>query len=281
MRKHKLDWNDVEKIIDNALREDVGDGDITTEALFDRSISCHAVIRSKEDGILCGLPVAQLVFERLDGSLKWNENKKDGDLLKEGDKIVEVVGNQKHILTGERLALNILQRMSGISTLTSKFVKEVSDLNVKIVDTRKTVPGFRSLGKYAVTIGGGYNHRFGLFDGVLIKDNHIKLAGTITDAVSKIRSKLKNKYKIEVETKKFDQVKEAVSAGADIIMLDNMSVDDMKTAVKYINGVALVEASGGITLSTVRDVAKTGVDFISVGALTHSAKALDISLDML
>ena len=281
MKKYELDRKDVEKIIDNALKEDVGIGDVTTESLFDECVDCNVEIKAKENGILCGVSVAKLVFERLDSSFEWKENKSDGDILTEGDIIAQLVGSQKNILTCERLALNILQRMSGISTLTSNLVNAVRGLDVKILDTRKTVPGFRSLGKYAVRVGGGYSHRFGLFDGVLIKDNHIKLARDISTAVKKIRSKLKDKFKIEVETKNFNQVKEAVLAGADIIMLDNMSIGEMKKSVIFIDGRCLIEASGGITLSNVRDVAETGVDYISVGALTHSSKALDISLDIL
>lgn len=281
MKRHELNRVEVEAIIDNALREDIGSGDITTESLFDGKIECRAAIIAKEAGILCGVDIAKMVFEKLDNSLDWLKKKSDGDKLQVKDVIVEISGNQKHILTAERLALNILQRMSGISTLTSLYVEKVKGTGVKILDTRKTVPGLRSLGKYAVTVGGGYNHRYGLFDGVMIKDNHIKLAGSISEAVKKVRDKLKDKFEIEVETQNLDQVREAVLVNADIIMLDNMSVDEMKSAVEIINGRAKIEASGGINLETVREVAETGVDFISVGALTHSARALDISLDML
>lgn len=281
MKRHELNRVEVEAIIDNALREDIGSGDITTESLFDGKIECRAAIIAKEAGILCGVDIAKMVFEKLDNSLDWLKKKSDGDKLQFKDVIVEISGNQNHILTAERLALNILQRMSGISTLTSLYVEKVKGTGVKILDTRKTVPGLRSLGKYAVTVGGGYNHRYGLFDGVMIKDNHIKLAGSISEAVKKVRDKLKDKFEIEVETQNLDQVREAVLVNADIIMLDNMSVDEMKSAVEIINGRAKIEASGGINLETVREVAETGVDFISVGALTHSARALDISLDML
>lgn len=281
MKTYKLDWDEVDRIVDFALKEDVGSGDITTEYLFTEAIHCKAVILAKEDGVLAGLPVSKIVFEKLDDSLIWKEHKKDGDQLKDGDIVVTIEGSQKHILTGERLALNILQRLSGIATITSKFVREVEGLNVRIIDTRKTVPGLRALGKYAVTVGGGFNHRFGLFDGILIKDNHVKLVGGIKNAVSTIRSRADSEYKIEVETSSLDQVKEAVEAGADIIMLDNMSIEDMKKAVKIIGGKALIEGSGGVTLERVREVAETGVDYISVGALTHSAQALDISLDMI
>ena len=281
MKVYELDWNEVNRIVDLSLKEDIGTGDLTTELLFPEVIECEAVIKAKEMGVLAGLPIAKIVFEKLDSSLVWEENKKDGDLVSNGDVIVSIKGSQKHILTGERLALNILQRLSGIATLTSKFVKEVEGFKTKIVDTRKTVPGLRALGKYAVVVGGGFNHRFGLFDGILIKDNHIKLSGGIAEAVSRIRARNNTDYKIEVETTNIDQVKRALDAGADIIMLDNMSIEEMKEAVSIINGNALTEGSGGITLERVRKVAETGVDIISVGALTHSAQALDISLDML
>ena len=281
MKVYKLDWKEVNRVVETALAEDIGSGDLTTELLFPELIECEAVIKAKESGILAGLPIAKVVFEKLDKSLVWDEHKKDGDLVENGDIIVSIKGSQKHILTGERLALNILQRLSGIATLASEFVKKVEGLDVKIIDTRKTVPGLRALGKYAVIVGGGFNHRFGLFDGILIKDNHIKLAGGILEAVSTIRSRNKEDFKIEVETTDLDQVKKALEAGADIIMLDNMSNEDMKEAVNIIDGKAQTEASGGITLDRVRAVAETGVDFISVGALTHSAQALDISLDML
>lgn len=281
MKTYQLDQEKVLKIIDIALKEDVGEGDITTETLFPDDIECRAEIKSKEQGILCGTEVARLVFEKLDDSFDWEEKKSDGDMLSSGDIVAVIRGNQRHVLTAERLALNLLQRMSGISTLTSRYVKAVEGLDVKIVDTRKTVPGLRVLEKYAVTTGGGFNHRFGLFDGVMIKDNHIKLAGGISKAVSAIRHKTGNKFKIEVETKTISEVEQAIESKADIIMLDNMDTDSMKRAVKLIHGAALIEASGGITLQNVREVAETGVDFISVGALTHSVKALDLSIDML
>ena len=277
----KLKWADVEKIIDLALEEDIGKGDLTTELLFPETIKCNAVIRCKENGILAGLPIAKTVFEKLDSSVELYGQKKDGDLIKNGDVIVNIKGSQKHILTGERLALNILQRLSGIATITSKYVEAVKGYNVKILDTRKTIPGIRILSKYAVSVGGGYNHRMGLFDGILIKDNHIKLAGGIKNAVNIIKSKMNSEYKIEVETSNIEQVVQALEAGADIIMLDNMSDDLIKEAVSLIGKKALIEASGGITLNRVRKVAELGANFISVGALTHSAQALDMSLDMI
>ena len=281
MSRFKLNWNDVERIIDLALKEDIGKGDLTTELLFPETIKCEAVIKCKESGVLAGLPIAKAVFEKLDSSVELTGKKNDGDSINPGDVILNIKGSQKHILTGERLALNILQRLSGIATITSKYVEAVKGLNVKILDTRKTIPGIRVLNKYAVSVGGGHNHRMGLYDGVIIKDNHIKLAGSIKNAVSTIKSKINSEYKIEVETSNIKQVTEAVEAGADIIMLDNMSDSSMKKAVAIIGKKALIEASGGITLNRVRKVAEIGVDFISVGALTHSAQALDISLDMI
>ena len=281
MNGFTLNWTDVNKIIDLALEEDIGKGDLTTELLFPETINCEAVIRCKEKGILAGLPIAKAVFVKLDSSVELSGEENDGDPIDAGDVIAHIKGSQKHILTGERLALNILQRLSGIATITWKYVEAVKGCDVKILDTRKTIPGIRVLNKYAVSVGGGYNHRMGLYDGILIKDNHIKLAGSIGNAVKAIRGKINSEYKIEVETCNIAQVAEALDAGADIIMLDNMSDDLMKEAAALIDKKALIEASGGITLDRVRKVAEIGVDFISVGALTHSAQALDISLDMI
>ena len=228
--------------------------------------------------MIAGLPIAKRVFQKLDPTVVCVDNIGDGESIRPGDILSEINGGTRALLSGERLALNILQRLSGIATLTSKYVKAVEGLPVKILDTRKTAPGLRMLDKYAVSVGGGYNHRFGLFDMVLIKDNHIKIAGGISEAVAVIRKKYRQKYKIEVETSGFEEVKEALIAGADIIMLDNMTPEQMKKAVRIIDKNAIVEASGGITLRNVKEVAETGVDFISVGSLTHSAPALDIGL---
>jgi nicotinate-nucleotide pyrophosphorylase (carboxylating) len=280
MNQIKLDWSQVEGIIENALREDIGSGDITTELLFPRDEKRRAIIMVKEEGVVAGLPVAERVFKKLDKNIMWSEKKRDGERAKPKDILVEIQGSQKAILTGERVALNFLQRLSGIATLTSKFVKAIDGLPVKILDTRKTAPGLRILDKYAVSVGGGYNHRFGLYDGVLIKDNHIKLAGGITQAVKLIRERGEAKLRIEVETSTLDEVKEAISAGADIIMLDNMPIEIILKAVETINGKALIEASGSITLENARKVAEAGVNSISIGALTHSPRALDIGLYM-
>ncbi len=282
-----LDREKVDSLIEIAVREDVRDGDVTTELLFENDVSCRAVVRSKQRGILAGLDVARRVFEKLDKNLVWENGTEDGDTLEDGSEIVFITGSQRHILTGERLALNILQRLSGIATFTAKFVSAVRGTGVEIVDTRKTAPGLRELEKYAVRLGGGGNHRFGLYDGILIKDNHIKLAGGVAKAVYKAKlgaresSENYERFKIEVEAKELCQVSEAVDAGADVVMLDNMSVERMKEAVRLVNGKIRVEASGGVTLENVREVASTGVDIVSVGALTHSAPALDISLDMI
>ncbi|MGH7806698.1 MAG: carboxylating nicotinate-nucleotide diphosphorylase [Thermodesulfobacteriota bacterium] len=281
MIQAELDWSQVELIIDNALQEDIGSGDMTTELLFAGDTKCKAIIIAKEDGVAAGIPVAERVFRKLDENILWNQKKREGETLKPGDILAEIEASPRIILTGERLALNFLQRLSGIASLTSRFVKAVEGLSVKIVDTRKTAPGLRILDKYGVSVGGGYNHRFGLHDGILIKDNHIRITGGITQAVKLIRKRIKAESKIEVETSTLAEVMEAISAGADVIMLDNMPTEVMRQAVEIINRKALTEASGGINLENVRNVAETGVDFVSIGALTHSPRALDIGLYML
>jgi nicotinate-nucleotide pyrophosphorylase (carboxylating) len=278
MKRIELDFNRIDRIVEYALREDLGDGDITTNALTTAKEDSKAVIRAKARGVIAGLPIAKRVFQKLDHTVVCVDNIGEGEIIKPGDVLSEINGGTRAILSGERLALNILQRLSGIATLTSKYVKAVEGLPVKILDTRKTAPGLRVLDKYAVSVGGGYNHRFGLFDMVLIKDNHIRIAGGVSEAVAVMRKKYRRKYKIEVETSGMEEVKEALIAGADIIMLDNMTPEQMRKAVRLIDRNALVEASGGITLRNVREIAETGIDFISVGSLTHSAPALDIGL---
>ncbi len=278
MRRVELDFTRVDRLIDYSLREDLGEGDITTNALTAENEDCKAVIRAKARGVIAGLPIAKRVFQKLDHTVVCVNNANDGEEVKPGYVLCELNGSKRALLSGERLALNIVQRLSGIATLTAKYVKAVEGLPVKILDTRKTVPGMRVLDKYAVAVGGGFNHRFGLYDGILIKDNHIKAAGGISDAVHIAKKKYKNKFKIEVETSNLEEVKEALISGADIIMLDNMSTDEMTKAVRLIAGAALVEASGGVTLKNVREIAGTGVNFISVGAITHSPPALDIGL---
>lgn len=266
--------------IRRAIEEDIGHCDITSSLLIPEESKSKAVLIAKEDFIVAGLPFAKKVFSLLDDSIVVNPILDDGDRVKKGDIIAEIYGKTRSILSGERVVLNILQRLSGIATLTNKFVEKVSNTKAKIVDTRKTTPCLRFMEKYAVRIGGGENHRFGLFDGVLIKDNHIKAVGSITKAVECAK---RNHYlsKIEIEVQNLSELLEAVAAGADIVMLDNMSIDEMKEAVKISNGKIMLEASGGVTLGNVKEIAETGVDFISVGAITHSFKASDISLKII
>jgi len=268
----------IDEFIKNALKEDMPFGDITTMCLVNGSDVSRGNIMAKQDGVLAGLDVCKRVFSILDEHISFNCNKEDGETIKKGEIIAWIEGNSQALLKGERTALNILQRMSGIATMTRQFVERIEGTNACIADTRKTMPGMRMLDKYAVKAGGGQNHRFSLSDGVLIKDNHIKAAGGIEKAVKLARMNMPHTIKIEVETETMEQVWQALEAGADIIMLDNMDLDTMKEAVELIKHRALVEASGNVTLENVRDIALTGVDIISVGMLTHSVKALDISL---
>ena len=269
---------DFERLIRTALREDIGTGDITTMSTVspDAVISGHYI--AKEDGIICGLDVVRRVFDALDADVRYEPICSDGDRVARGDEIAKVSGNAVAILSGERVGLNLLQHLSGIATYTRRLVDSVSDTKVRITETRKTTPGLRVLEKYAVRIGGGVSHRFGLSDGILIKDNHIVAAGGITAAVQSARIRAPHTLKIEVETETLDQVREAIAAGADIIMLDNMDCPTMVEAIGIIAGRAVTEASGNMGQRDLLEVAKTGVDVISVGALTHSVKALDISL---
>lgn len=276
-----LNKKEIERIIITALKEDIGPGDITTNLLITKKQKAKAFFIAKEDGIIAGLNVAKMVFQKLDRTVSWKSFIKEGEHIITGTRLAEVKGSLRALLTGERTALNILQRMSGIATAAYNFVNVVKDTNAKILDTRKTAPGFRLLDKYAVKLGGGTNHRIGLFDMVLIKDNHIKAAGNITSAINKIRKGLTKKIKIEVETRNLEEVREALKCKAEIIMLDNMTVAMMKEAVKIIDGKAKVEASGNVNLQSLRAIAETGVDYISVGALTHSVKALDICMKIM
>lgn len=265
------------------LREDVGSGDITTATTIPQGHESKAVIHAKEAGIVAGMPAAELVFTLVDPALSFKALVRDGQRVSKGDILAEVEGSTHRILTGERLALNLLQRLSGIATKTRTFVDALEGLPTRLVDTRKTTPGHRMLEKYAVRVGGGANHRFGLYDAVMIKDNHIKGAGGIAEAVSRSRSSIPHTMKIEVETESLAQVEEALAAGADIIMLDNMDPDLMAEAVRRIKAQSphvMTEASGNVTLDTVRTIAATGVDVISVGRLTYSFNSLDISLDL-
>lgn len=272
-----MNWFAVDDFLINSLKEDMPYYDLTTDSIVNDDSICSIELICKEDGIIAGLAIFKRVFELL-GNIDISFNFKDGDIIKKGDIIATLKGNTKNILSGERLALNIIQRMSGIATLTNNLVKEISHTKAKLLDTRKTTPGLRMFEKYAVKIGGGVNHRYSLSDGILIKDNHIKAAGNITNAVTLVRNNIGNLKKIEVETESIEEVKEALLTNADIIMLDNMSIETMNDAVKLIDGATLTEASGNIDLSTIKSVAETGVDFISSGATTHSYKSLDISL---
>jgi len=261
-----------------ALEEDLGPGDVTSEATIHPESESVAVMLAKQDLILAGLAVARAVFHYLDPNIQFTTIVKDGDVITAGTEIAKLSGNTRALLAGERVALNLLQHLSGIATLTTAYTEQVKGLKVELLDTRKTLPGLRQLEKYAVRVGGGKNHRFGLYDGVLIKDNHIKASGSITKAVERSRKSAHHLLKIEVETKTLDEVSEALAAGADVIMLDNMPIDMMRKAVGLVAGKALLEASGNITLKTIRAVAEAGVDFISSGSLTHSAPAADISM---
>ncbi|MEC0126462.1 carboxylating nicotinate-nucleotide diphosphorylase [Paenibacillus pabuli] len=265
------------------LREDVGAGDVTTSVTIPAGSQSKAIIHAKDNGIIAGITVAELVFQVVDPGLVFTPMVKDGDAVKSGTILAEVEGSTHSLLTGERLALNLLQRMSGIATRTRTYVDALNGLSTRLVDTRKTTPGHRLLEKYAVRVGGGSNHRFGLYDAVMIKDNHIKGAGGITEAVQRARAIIPHTMTIEVETENLEQVKEALQSGADIIMLDNMHPDQMREAVSLIHEQAphvKVEASGNVSLDTIRGIAESGVDVISVGRLTYSFESLDISLDL-
>jgi nicotinate-nucleotide pyrophosphorylase (carboxylating) len=260
-----------------ALEEDVGPGDCTTSLLIPEKKKSSAQYIAKENLILAGLPFASLVFQLLDQTVRFRPFFADGDSIKKGTIIAEVSGYTSVLLKGERVSLNLLQRLSGIATLTGIYVEKIRGFKTKIVDTRKTTPCLRFMEKYAVSTGGGYNHRFGLFDGILIKDNHIKAVGSIPKAIERAKGS-HHLSKIEIEVGNIRGLRDAIKAGADVVMLDNMSVADMRKAVKLSNGRVVLEASGGVTLNNIREIAETGVDLISVGALTHSAPAVDISL---
>lgn len=266
--------------IQDWLAEDVGSGDITTDNIVPDGAVTKAYIHAKQAGILAGVDIAGHVFNVLNPAVKFTALKADGDWLEKKTVIAELAGDARAILTGERLALNLLQHLSAIATKTRTLNDLVKDYPVRLVDTRKTTPGLRLLEKYAVTVGGGYNHRLGLYDAVLIKDNHIKVAGGVREAVLTVKAKVSHTVKIEIEVEDIAGVKEALAAKADIIMLDNMTNEMMKEAAQLIGGRAVVEASGGINEETIADIAATGVDVISVGALTHSVAALDISMDI-
>lgn len=276
-------------VVEQALQEDMPFGDVTTDAIVPADAHGQANIIAKADGVICGLTVAQRVFEALDEKVKFDRLVNDGDEMTVGTVIAEVRGSLRGLLMGERTALNFLQRLSGIATLTRKFVERVAPYGVRIADTRKTTPNLRALEKYAVRCGGGVNHRFSLSDGVLIKDNHIRAAGSITEAVWRVRQKAHHLLRIEVETQSLEQVREALECSVDAILLDNMDLGMLREAVEMAQAWSeqmgqprpLLEASGGITLDNVEAIAQTGVDLISVGALIHSAPALDISMEVM
>jgi len=279
-----VEINIIKRIIDTALSEDIGHGDITSSLLIPEDIPAKGIITAEDDIVLAGLAVAEEVFKRLDGAAVFEGLASDGDSVKAGTVIAHVSGNGRALLTGERVALNFLQRLSGIAALSKKYADAVRGLPVRISDTRKTTPGLRTLEKYAVRAGGCFNHRYGLFDGILIKENHIALTSGVEEAVSAAKMKSPHTIKVEVEVKNLEEVKAAVKGKADIIMLDNMDAAMMKESVEIIRGQSdreiLIEASGGMSLDRVRDVALTGVDIISVGALTHAAAWVNISMDI-
>ena len=268
----------LDEILLNALREDIHTGDLTTQAVVPVSRQASARLVAKETLTLAGIEVAARVFDLLDPSTVFEACFSDGQVVEKGAVLARISGDAANLLQAERVALNLLQRMSGIASLTSEYVRAVTGTKARIVDTRKTTPGLRVLEKYAVRVGGGINHRTGLYDGILIKENHIAAAGGITEAIRRARAYIPHTLKIEIETESVEQVHEALAAGADIIMLDNMDCPTMRHCVDLINGRALVEASGGVNLGSVRAIAETGVDIISIGALTHSPRAMDISM---
>ncbi len=269
----------IEEHVKRALEEDIGFGDITTDYLTNEDDTMKCELNSRVEGVLCGRAVFEMVFKILSSDVKVKFFFKDGDSIKKGDKLAEIKGPARYVLMGERVALNYIQRMSGIATETNKYQKAIGEFKAKIVDTRKTTPLFRAFEKYSVKIGGGSLHRFNLSDCAMIKDNHIKYAGSLTKAVEKLRQHISHAHKIEVECDTFEQVKEAVDCGADIIMLDNMTCEQMKECVDFINGRAIVEASGNVNLASIYNIAATGVDIISSSAIVAKAPTLDLGLD--
>ena len=268
----------IDDIIYTALDEDINYIDVTTDNLICTEHKSEAVLVAKDSGVVCGIDIAARVFDLVGGNVEKEILAKDGDYVKNGDIIAKFSGSTRTLLKGERTALNILQHMSGVATATHRCVQLVQGTKARITDTRKTLPGIRRLQKYAVTVGGGKNHRYNLSDGAMLKDNHIDAYGSITAAVTKLRERMGHMVKVEVEVRNFDELQEALDCGCEIIMLDNMSLSDMKMAVSVTGGKALLEASGNITHENIREVAQTGVDIISLGALTHSVKCFDISM---
>jgi len=277
MQNEELYLRGARTILEQALAEDIGAGDVTTNSIISGPAKITAKIIAKAAGIIAGLPIAEMTFHLLDNSVRFSPTVVDGNQIEPGQALAEIEGSGRAILTGERTALNLVSRMSGIATLTREFVNEVRGTKAKILDTRKTAPNLRLLDKMAVRLGGGDNHRIGLFDMILIKDNHIDFAGSITEAVKRARE-VNSGLDIEVEARSLGDVSECLALGVNWIMLDNMELDEMREAVRLINGRSKVEASGNVSIENVRSIAQTGVDYISVGALTHSVRALDVSL---
>lgn len=278
-----LTHDEIRRAVQNALAEDVGPGDVTTLATVPESATLRAVMRARENLVLCGIEFAEVAFKELSGDLKIERLLNDRSAVSAGTDLLRLTGSARAVLTAERVALNFLQRLSGVATLTARYTDAIKGTRAKILDTRKTTPGWRRFEKYAVSCGGGENHRIGLYDMVLIKDNHLaalrnESPNAVAAAVKRAREKYPN-LKVEVEADTLNQVKQAAEAGADIILLDNMSLSELRESVEFVNGRAKTEASGGVNLDTVRSIAETGVDFISVGAITHSARAVDIGLD--
>ncbi|MGB9607223.1 MAG: carboxylating nicotinate-nucleotide diphosphorylase [bacterium] len=267
----------IEKIVRSALEEDIGWRDLTSSILDD--VDAIGRISAKEEGVLCGITIAEEVFRFLEEDCLFNSFLNDGEAFAPGSLIAEVRGKAKAILGGERVALNFLQHLSGIATLTREFVERIKGTKAKILATRKTIPLMRALEKYAVEVGGGYSHRFALYDGILIKDNHIAILGDIGEAVRRAKERFPY-HKIEIEVGSVDEAREAVEAGADVVLLDNMSLEEIREVVRMVKGKVLLEVSGGVSLENVREIAGMGVDFISIGALTHSAKAIDIHMEV-
>ena len=271
----------IDLIIEAALQEDLPQGDITSESIIPDDSRSRAIILAKEDGILAGMDVASRVFEKIDPDVEFKREKDDGQKFSKGETLAELEGSSISILKGERTALNFLQRMSGIATTTGRFVEALKGTRTKILDTRKTTPGLRNLEKYAVKMGGGQNHRRNLSEMVLIKDNHLKLVGSISEAVKRAKERVAPGIKVEVEATCLTEAQEAVRSGADMVMLDNMSMGKMKEVVEWVEGRIPLEVSGSVTLSKIREIAALGIDFISVGSLTHSYRSVDISMEFM
>lgn len=271
----------TDALIETALKEDMPQGDITSENIIPADSESEAIILAKKEGVLAGIDVAERVFHKIDPSIVFKKNLNDGQRFRNGQTLATIQGSSISLLKGERTALNFLQRMSGIATTTQKFVRALQGTKTKILDTRKTTPGLRSLEKYAVKMGGGMNHRFNLSEMVLIKDNHLRIVGSVSQAVKSAKERIKPGVRVEVEATSIEEVQEAVQSGADMIMLDNMPKDAMKEVVKRVKGKVPLEVSGKVSLRRIKEIASLGVDFISVGSLTHSSKSVDISIEFL